>query len=271
MARYPSLSPKAVDKLRSPGFVRPDPTDPKRKDLTKGYFLPEVEQAIEKNQPIYDISNSYFSLLGLKPEDLLREAKKLSLRELENISFAQFVKKAFSSSQEAGERKRLLEQVPKLIKEGKAPNAQVMLAGTKTFLPTSDEFRWVKVTDPDAVVAIAKGMDNSVYQYASSSVYGSLKKGRAALERGEAEIYSLYDKNNIPHMTVEYITNRASPPPDKPNAILKNTIAQFTGNGPLTGNDKPGPMYVPHIKALVDALNPVVVPDTIRRLLRDNN
>jgi hypothetical protein len=271
MARFASLAPKAVDQLRSPGFVRPDPTDLKRKDLTPGYFLPEVEQAIEKNQPIYDIDSIFSpSILGMKPDELLKEAKKLSQRELENISYAQFVKKAFTSSQEADERKKLLEQVPKLIQEGKAPPEKIMLSGTKTFLPTSEGFKWIKVTDPDAVVAIAKGMDNSVYSYATSTTYGSLGKGRTALEKGEAEIYSLYDKNNVPHMTVEYLTNKAVPPQDKPNAIVKNTIAQFTGNGPLTKNQKPTAQYIPHIKALVDKLNPIQVPDTIQRLLKDN-
>ena len=160
--------------------------------------------------------------------------------------------------------------MPQLIKEGKAPPEQIMLAGTKTFLPTSDGFKWIKVTDPDATVAIAKGMSNSVGGYATSTTYGTLNRGRTALERGEAEIYSLYDKNNIPHMTVEYLTNKAVPPEGRTDEAIKNTIAQFTGNGPLTANDKPGPMYVPHIRALVDRLNPTRVPDTIRQLLKNN-
>jgi hypothetical protein len=269
MVKYPALSPNVVNELRSPGSVKPDPVDATT-DL-KGYFLPEVEQAIEKNQPIYDVDPIFSpSLLGMKPDELLKEARKLSQRELEKTSFPQFVKKAFASSQEADERKKLLEQVPKLIKEGKAPSEKIMLFGTKTFLPTSDGFKWIKVTDPDAVTAIAQGMNNSVGSYATSTTYGSLGKGRAALERGEAEIYSLYDKNNVPHMTVEYLTNKAVLPQDTPSENVKNTIAQFTGNGPLTRNEEPGKQYIPHIKALVDRLNPSDVPFTISQLLKDN-
>ena len=109
-------------------------------------------------------------------------------------------------------------------------------------------------------------MNNSVGSYARSTTYGSLNKGRAALDRGEAEIYALYDKNNIPHMTVEYLTSKASHV-DPNISNLKNTIPQFTGNGPLTGNQTPSAAYATQIKDLVDALKPKKVPWAIQELL----
>jgi hypothetical protein len=100
-----------------------------------------------------------------------------------------------------------------------------------------------------------------VASYATSSTYGSLNKGRAALDGGEAEIYSLYDKNNVPHVTVEYLTSKSGVPDAK-----KNTIAQLTGNGPMTANATPE-NYAPQIVDLLNNLRPSSMPPSIKRLL----
>jgi hypothetical protein len=109
-----------------------------------------------------------------------------------------------------------------------------MLFGVKDFLPTVNDMRWVKVTDPDGVKSIAAGMNNSVGSYATSETYGALGRGRRALDSGEIEVYSLYDKNHIPQVTVEYATNKASVPEE-----FRGKIVQLTGNGPLTANAAP--------------------------------
>jgi len=258
MARYPSLygSP-AVEAMVTPGGRQPDYGEA----VDAGYFLPDMEKAIEKGQPIQDINTASMRMLGLSPEQMLRQASQMDPDELNQMGFPDFLKKAYANTQQVDRFERSIPLVKKAVEAGKVPPADIMTYGVKDFLPTGGDFRWVKVVKPDGVRAIAAGMNNSVASYAKSTTYGSLNKGRAALDSGEAEVYSLYDKNNVPHVTVEYLTAKPGVPDEK-----KNTIAQLTGNGPLTANAVPE-NYAPQIVDLLNNLRPSSMPPSIKKLL----
>jgi hypothetical protein len=261
MARYPSVyGTSATDAMRVPGKKTPEYGE----EVPPGFFLPEVEAAIDKGQPIMDVGSKYVRMLGMTPEQMLAEAQKMPTQELSQMSFPDFLKKAYVNTQALDQFEKQIPKVKKMIQDGKAPPADVMTYGVKDFLPMPDKtFRWVRVVNPDAVKAIAAGMDNSVASYANSTVYGALRKGRAALESGEAEVYALYDKNNVPHMTMEYLTSKPGVPDDQ-----KNTIAQLTGNGPLTKNQVPE-KYASQIVELLNRIQPNRVPPSIKRLLEE--
>jgi len=235
--------------------------------LPEGYFLPELETAIAKGQPILD-TREYDSvkLLGLGPEKLFQEANKLSPTELQTLSFNEFVKRAYASTQEVKQLEKELEKVKPLLQQGKNPPAEAMLFGVTDFLPTANDMRWVKVTNPDGVKSIAAGMNNSVGSYATTDTYGALGRGRRALDSGEVEVYALYDKNHIPQVTVEYVTNKPSVPEK-----LRGRIVQLTGNGPLTANAAPEKFS----EELVDFVNqlklsPEQVPVGVKKILENN-
>ena len=268
MARFPKISGgPSVENLVSPGMQTPEFGGV----VPPGYFLPELETAVNKGQPIFDLSStnaSFLRLLGMSPEELLQQARQIPVKELNKTSFPDFVKKAYANFQQLSQYEASLPKIKKNIEAGKAPPSDAMLYGVENFLPTNDGFRWVKVVKPDAVKAIASGMNNSVGSYATSTTYGSLSKGRSALENGEVEIYSLYDKNNVPHMTVEYLTQKAShSDPKLKTSDLKNSIMQFTGSGPLTGNKFPSEEYRAQVIDLVKKLKPQRVPVHIQELL----
>ena len=235
--------------------------------LPQGYFLPEMEAAIDRGQPILDAQQSgYLSILGLTSEKLLRQANNFSVNDLQKMSFPDFLKKAYTSTQEVAQLEKDLAKVKPLLKQGKNPPAKAMLFGVKDFLPTVNDMRWVKVTNPDGVKSIAAGMNNSIGSYATSDTYGTLGRGRRALDNGEVEVYSLYDKNHIPQVTVEYATNKASVPEK-----FRGKIVQLTGNGPLTANDAPEKFS----EELVDFVNklklsPVEIPASVNRILEKN-
>jgi hypothetical protein len=261
MARYPGLYGSPATAAMQ---VRGKRTPEHGEEVPPGFFLPELEAAIDKGQPIMDVKDPYVRMLGMNPEQMLTEAKKMPTDELSRMSFPDFLKKAYVNTQALDQFEKQIPKVKKMIQDGKAPPADVMTYGVKDFLPMPDKtFRWVKVVKPDAVKAIAAGMDNSVASYANSTVYGALRKGRAALESGEAEVYALYDKNNVPHMTMEYLTSKPGVPDDQ-----KNTIAQLTGNGPLTKNEVPE-KYASQIVELLNRIQPNRVPPSIKRLLEE--
>jgi hypothetical protein len=258
MVRSPSLygSP-AVEAMTIPGKRQPGYGEA----VDEGSFLPEMQTAIDKGQPIQDIRSDYVRMLGMSPDQMLRQADQMAPEELNQMGFPDFLKKAYANIQQVDRFEKSIPLVKKAVEAGKVPPADVMTYGVKDFLPSGEDFRWVKVVKPDGVRAIAAGMNNSLASYAKSTTYGSLKKGRAALDSGDAEVYSLYDRNNVPHVTVEYLTSKKGVPDAQ-----KNTIAQLTGNGPLTANAIPE-NYAPQIVDLLNNLQPSSMPPSIKKLL----
>ena len=183
------------------------------------------------------------------------------------MGFTDFLKKAYTATQETAQLEKDLEKVKPLLRQGKNPPAKAMLFGVTDFLPTVNDMRWVKVTNPDGVKSIAAGMNNSVGSYATSETYGALGRGRRALDKGEIEVYALYDKNHTPHVTVEYGTGKASVPEKQRSQIL-----QLTGNGPLTVNES-SHNYAEQIAALVNALpikDVTALPASTQKILKNN-
>jgi len=262
MARHPSIyGTRATESMvADPSVPAPASYD---SPMPPNYFLPDLEMAIEKGQPIQDLASSSVKLLGMTPEKMFDQARQMSAQDLNRMGFADFLKKAYVGTQQADAFEAALPKIQKLIRAGKPPPADIMTYGIRDFLPTANNFRWVKVVQPEAVQAIAEGMNNSVARYATSKTYGSLRKGRAALDSGEAEVYALYDKNNVPHVTIEYLTNKEGVPDG-----MKNTIAQLTGNGPLSVNALPKD-YAPQIVDFMNNVRPSSIPTDIKRLLED--
>jgi hypothetical protein len=226
-----------------------------------------MEAAIDKSQPILDAGlYGNLKLLGLSTDKLLQEANKIPAKDLNSMGFTDFLKKAYTSTQEVAQIEKDLTKVKSLLQQGKNPPSKAMLFGVTDFLPTVNDMRWVKVTDPDGVKSIAAGMNNSVASYATTNTYGKLGRGRRALDSGEIEVYSLYDKNHIPQVTVEYATNKASVPEE-----FRGKIVQLTGNGPLTVNAAPEKFS----EELVDFVNklklsPNQMPIGISKILEKN-
>lgn len=269
MARYPGLyGSTATKSLISPqGAAYTTEELGKIDTLPRGYYLPEMEIAIDKSQPILDTQNRNLKLLGLDAETLLQEANKLSAKDLNSMGFTDFLKKAYTSTQETAQLEKDIGRVKSLLQKGETPPAKAMLFGVKDFLPTVNDMRWVKVTDPDGVKSIAAGMNNSVGSYATTNTYGALGRGRRALDSGEVEVYALYDKNHVPHVTVEYGTGKSSVPEKQRSQIL-----QLTGNGPLTANEL-STNYAEQIAALVNALpikDVTALPASTQKILKNN-
>jgi hypothetical protein len=269
LAKYPNLygttATEAMINPQGPAFTKDqfEAMDA----LPQGYFLPELETAINKSQPMLDAQEyGNLRLLGLTTDKLLQEANRLSAKDLNSMGFTDFLKKAYKSSEEVAQLEKDLKRVKPLLQQGKPPPAKAMLFGVTDFLPTVNDMRWVKVTNPDGVKSIAAGMNNSVGSYATSETYGALGRGRRALDKGEIEVYSLYDKNHVPQVTVEYATNKTSVPEK-----FRGKIVQLTGNGPLTANDAPEKFS----EELVDFVNklklsPVEIPASVNRILEKN-
>jgi muramidase (phage lysozyme) len=229
--------------------------------LEKSKMTPNELETASRGNPIYDISYST-NFFGLRLDDLAKQTPKMSTKELQDIDFATFVRRATKLKEQEKLTTGMAEKVRDFLPKKVAPNkemAETLLFGTKQVLATPEGLSWRKVVDPDATIIQAAALKNSIDGYSRYGSYGTLSKGRQALDDGEVELYVLYNKDGIPVTQVEYVKDPAS---------KENYFSQVFGNGPLTGNVVPE-SYLPQVKALIQELKPNRVPASIANRIQN--
>jgi hypothetical protein len=223
--------------------------------LDKSTMTPNEIETMSRGNPIYDISYST-NFFGQNLDDLAKQAPKMSTKELQDIDFATFVRRAKKLKEQEELTTGMADKVRDFLPKKIAPNkemAETLRFGTKQALATPEGLSWRKVVDPDATVIQSAALKNSIDGYSRYGSYGSLSKGRKALDDGEVELYVLYNKDGIPVTHVEYVKDPVS---------KESYFGQVFGNGPLTGNVVPE-AYLPQVKALVQELKPGRIPASI--------
>ena len=208
------------------------------KDLP-AHLQHEVDTAIEKQQPIMDLKGHY-KALGLDTEDYLKAADSISAKDLSQMSFPDFVAKAYNLNAQTATIKNLATTAQKLITEKKPFPKEIKDFGVKEVAQAPDGYRWVQVTNPDATIIQGKLMDNSIAGYSRSGTYGPLKTGRQGITDGKLNVFVLQDPKGYPVVNADYIPGLQE-------------LHQMTGNGTGTGNAIPV-LYSDKIQSLFDAL-----------------
>ena len=217
--------------------------------------------ALKGAAPVIDVESPP-RLFGMTLNRMHELMQRLPEKELERMDVPTVLNKVIQLDKVSNEVAGYANRAEKLISAGKAVPEKLTTYGTKPFT-TADEqgFMWREITEPDAAAIQGKLLGNSIGGYARPGSYGSLSKGRTAIDNGEVRLFGLYDKNNQLMTNVEYVTNKAE--------TLKNSIPQFYGNGPATGNVSPD-NFVPQVVELINKLNPDNIPPSIKQLLRDS-
>jgi hypothetical protein len=232
-----------------------------------------VQTGIDKGQPLFDVKHpeSFLGsrpLLGMDQDELVEAAKQIDPKELSRMSFPEFVLRAHNDNLSTQTLMSRAPEIEKAIKAGNPMPKDLSDFGVREFLPTLNDYRWMEITNPAATTLQAKAMNNSIAGYARSGAYGSLNMGKAGMDRGAVRLFALYDPTGTPVTHVEYITDKVKTVKPE-NANKANTITQFYGNGPLTGNVAPN-NYVEQVSDLVDKLDVVDLPYSIKNLMRAN-
>jgi len=217
--------------------------------------------ALKGAAPVLDVESSP-RLFGMTLTRMHELMQRLPAKELERMDVPTVLNKVIQLDKVSNEVAGYANQAEKFISAGKAVPEKLTTYGTKPFTAADEQgFMWREITEPDAAAIQGKLLGNSIGGYARPGSYGSLSKGRTAIDNGEVRLFGLYDKNNQLMTNVEYVTNKAE--------TLKNSIPQFYGNGPATGNVSPD-NFVPQVVELINKLNPDNIPPSIKQLLRDN-
>jgi hypothetical protein len=217
--------------------------------------------SLKEGAPALDVESSprMFGLTLTRMHELMQ---RLPEKELERMDVPTMLNKVIQMEKISNEVAGYAGQAEKLISAGKAVPEKIATYGTKPFTAADSQgFMWREITEPDAATIQGKLLGNSIGGYARPGSYGSLSKGRTALDSGKVKLFGLYDKNNQLMTNVEYVTNKAE--------TLQNSIPQFYGNGPGTGNVSPD-NFAPQVAELIKKLNPDNIPPSIKQLLRDS-
>ena len=113
-------------------------------------------------------------------------------------------------------------------------------------------------------------MDNSIGGYSRFGTYGAVRNGRAALEKKDVRIFSLYGPENTPLVNAEYITpsyvRKVDPSTGDLTGPAPNSLHQITGNGTRTKNAEPKDYGLP-IFELMEKLGTDKIPYNIRAIV----
>ena len=223
--------------------------------------------ALSQNVPITDVAGSP-RILGQSFRDIGEYTQMIPPRELERMDVPEAINRVIQLKKANEGAKPLAKKAASLLSSGKAVPEKITTYGTKVVIPADDSgYVWREITDPSATLIQAELLNNSIGGYSRPGTYGKLEKGASALASGEVKLFSLYDKNNQVVTNVEYITDKAT---GEKGRMIANTITQFYGNGPRTGNIAPE-KFVPQVENLISYLDPRDIPPSIKDLFLKEN
>jgi hypothetical protein len=237
-------------------------------NLKEAVSRQEGIMALQQGAPIIDVEGSP-RILGQSFRDITTYAQMIPPAELERMDVPEVVNRVIQLKKANDGVEPMVKKAESLISAGKPVPENISTFGTKVVIPADDKgFMWREIVDPSATKIQAKLLGNSIAGYALPGTYGKLERGASALVSGDVRLFGLYDKNNQLMTNVEYITSNAKGKAIDEGKVVPNSITQFFGNGPKTGNVAPSD-FGPQVASLVRLLNPASVPPTIRGILRD--
>jgi hypothetical protein len=167
----------------------------------RGELPPGVQGALQRQQPIYDISQPYSDFLS--PKQVAENIAVLPANKLKNMSFADAM---IEGSKKMKVYRDYDSAVLQAEKSGTVPK-EVAELFTKPFLK-GNTGEWKQITDPRATKLEGKLMNHSVGGYAEGENYGTAYTGlpyggKKAFDEGLVKVYSLRDEKGLPTVTLE--------------------------------------------------------------------
>jgi hypothetical protein len=237
-------------------------------NLKEAVKTQEGIMGLQQGAPFLDTRNSP-TILGQSFKDIATYSQMIPPAELERMDVPEVINRIIQLKKANEGVEPMAKKAASLISANKPVPENISTFGTKVVIPADDKgFVWREITDPAATKIQAKMLGNSIAGYSVPGTYGKLEKGAAALTSGGVRLFSLYDKNNQLMTNVEYITSTAKGKPIEEGKVAPNSITQFFGNGPKTGNVAPSD-FGPQVVTLVKLLNPTSIPPTIRGILKE--
>jgi hypothetical protein len=200
-------------------------TDNNYLSLANKLFLKDLEKtqdrtlatALQKNEPIYDISPYANPMSFLNPAKIAEAAQEIPLSTLEKMSFPELViKTAQIRSRDAG----LNDAIDRAKQNKKVLPKYFLNEGVRPVVDAGPNERWYQITDSKYTALEGNAMGHSVGGYAEKGFYNQKPRwdaggvpigGKEAFDKGYAQIYTLRDtRTGLPAITVEIQNNTPS-------------------------------------------------------------
>ena len=167
-----------------------------RGDLPSG-----VQGALQRQQPIYDISQPYMEFLS--PKQVAENLSVVPANKLKNMSFSDAMIEGANKMQVYRDYDTAIARADK----GATIPRAVLDTFTKPFLQGSTG-EWKQITDARATQLEGKLMNHSIGGYADGEMYGTTYTGlpyggKRAFDEGLVKVYSLRDDKGMPTVTLE--------------------------------------------------------------------
>ena len=237
-------------------------------NLKEAVKTQEGIMGLQQGAPFLDV-RQVPSIVGQSFKDIATYSQMIPPAELERMDVPEVINRVIQLKKANDGVEPMAKKAESLISAGKPVPDNISTFGTKVVIPADDKgFVWREITDPAATKIQAKMLGNSIAGYAMPGTYGKLERGASALTSGDVRLFGLYDNNNQLMTNVEYITSTAKGKAINEGKVAPNSITQFFGNGPKTGNVAPSD-FGPQVVSLVNFLNPTSIPPTIRGILKE--
>lgn len=161
---------------------------------------PAAKQAIQNGEIFYGFEPTDFRKLALfAPREVADYLSSIPANRLSSMSFPE----AMIEGAKRVKLSRDWEEVVRVAEKGKASTLpkETLLFGTRPLTKTAKDLEWVQITDPKAAQLEGAMMGHSVGGYAKEGSYNL--GGKAALESGKANLFSLRNSKGLPEVTVE--------------------------------------------------------------------
>ena len=222
-------------------------------DVGKNLLSENVLTAIQKGEPVYDISNLGKPLDKVfNPASINKYLANLNPRELANIRFEDAVRGGLKMSDKIDQ----LENLAARIKAGKPVADSVFSNGVSAPLlqfgkgSGFDGFAWKRIEKREATVPEGAYVGHSVGGYELGGI-GYTKDKRDGFNTGRYQVYTLRDNRNRPVNTIEVkMLNEYTP-----------VVMQIKGNGRATGNTAPEKYDGPVLRFLQDFIKPAAIEE----------
>jgi len=195
--------------------------------LTNPSSLPkELRTAIEKKQPIYDMTPREALKDILDEKSLVDYLATLPVNQINNMRYEDAIRGSVKLQGLRKERSTLLSR----IRDNKPVDGEPFLEGVSAPLVSYPEgsplqgYTWRRLEKPDATELEGAYLKHSVGGYADNGNYSS--EDKKAFRAGTIKVYSLRDPRGLPVTTVEV--------KEIPN--LGSAVTQVKGAGRATGN-----------------------------------
>lgn len=218
--------------------------------LSKPEFLPkEIRTAIEKGQPIYDMSPREALRKILDEKSLVDYLATLSPAQIKNLRYDDAIRGSVRLQAMKDEHRINVDRV----RENKPVNNEIFSQGVSAPLVSYPEgnklqgYTWRRIETPEATELEGAYIKHSVGGYADEGSYSSEKK--KAFRAGTTQIYSLRDPRGMPVTTVE-VENK----PD-----FGPVVTQIRGVGRATGNTSPSELDAERQAIALNYLDPALI------------